>query len=74
MFHALTLMHQLIHVCNFCAMTTLSYLLQNEGGQGLLLSRNFRSYGQNLDEEKYNMELLKKIPEGAEVASVLVGQ
>ena len=38
-----------------------------------LIRRNSQSYEQNLDREQYNMEPLKKIPEGSEVASVLVG-
>ncbi|KAF6019968.1 SLC4A3 [Bugula neritina] len=38
-----------------------------------LIARSSRSYAANLDKERYNMELLKKIPQDAEVASVLVG-
>lgn len=46
--------------------------MQDEADNPLIM-RNSRSYGANLDKESYNMELLKKIPEDAEVASVLVG-
>ncbi|XP_067931352.1 band 3 anion transport protein-like isoform X2 [Watersipora subatra] len=47
--------------------------IPTEDGVNPLIKRNSRSYANNLDKEKYNMELLKKIPQDSEVASVLVG-
>ena len=47
-------------------------LFQDETGNTFIRSTN--SLGHNVDKLGYNMELLKKIPAGAEIASVLVGE